>query len=150
MCPGRVGRPSSPNPSANSVGGHGRSGAPTFMPHGPTPHTSIEHAPATDVQALDEAEGTAVAIDPSRRNRHWPPSGFRRPGIYLAAAAVGAIMVNVLASGEPEAQATAEPVSVATTLGLTSQQTVADGVVGERLGEIAAQRSQREGEQAAA
>jgi hypothetical protein len=121
------------------------------MSHGTNPHTSIEHAPATDVHALDEAEGTAVAIDPSRRNRHRPPSGFRRPGIYLAAAAVGAIMVNVLASGEPEAQATAEPVSVASTLGLTSQQTVvADGVVGERLGEIAAQRSQREGEQAAA
>ncbi|WP_369135290.1 transglycosylase SLT domain-containing protein [Modestobacter sp. I12A-02662] len=119
------------------------------MSHGTNAHTSIEQVPATDVHALAEADAT-VGTDSPRRSRRTP-AGFRRPAIYLAAAAAGAIMVNVLATSEPAAQATAEPVSVAATLGLTSQQSVvADGVVGERLGELAAQRSQREGEQAAA
>ncbi len=121
------------------------------MSHRTNAHTSIDQVPATDVHALDEAGGTTVGTDSPRRSRRRTPAGFRRPAIYLAAAAAGAIVVNVFVTAEPEAQATAEPVSVAATLGLTSQQTVvADGVVGERLGELAAQRSQREGEQAAA
>ncbi len=121
------------------------------MSHRTNAHTSIDQVPATDVHALDEAGDTTVGTDSPRRSRRRTPAGFRRPAIYLAAAAAGAIVVNVFVTAEPEAQATAEPVSVAATLGLTSQQTVvADGVVGERLGELAAQRSQREGEQAAA
>jgi hypothetical protein len=78
---------------------------------------------------------------------------LRRPAFFLAAAAAGGIMVNVLVAGQPDAAAESEPVSVAAQLGLSAQgagATLDVGEVGDRLGELAANRSQREAEQAAA
>jgi hypothetical protein len=91
---------------------------------------------------------------PRPSSRHRPPAVLRRPALYLAAAVAGGIMVNVLVGGQPGAQAEADqPVSVAAQLDLSSQQSdtpVTGGEVTERLGELAANRSEREDEQAAA
>jgi hypothetical protein len=123
---------------------------------------STEHAP---VQATPEVLADAVAPDasadetpvaPAQPGRRRPPAGLRRPALLLAVAAAGGIMVNVLLAGQPDADAQPaadQPVSVADQLGLSSQQTDAaltDGEVGERLGDLAANRSQRETEEAAA
>ncbi|MCW2618424.1 MAG: uncharacterized protein JWR28_1573, partial [Modestobacter sp.] len=89
-----------------------------------------------------------------RASRRRPPAGLRRPALYLAVAVAGGIMVNVLTTGQPDAQAGADqPVSVAAQLGLSSQRTdttLSHSDVGQRLGQLAANRSQREAEQAAA
>jgi hypothetical protein len=127
-----------------------------------TAHTSIQQSPPTEVLAEvaelsteDTETPTGEHVTRRRGNLRRPPAGLRRPAFFLAVAAAGGIMVNVLATGQPDAQAgaAAEPMSVAAQLGTTSQQ--ADAVltgdeVTERLGELAANRSQREAEQAAA
>jgi Transglycosylase SLT domain len=88
------------------------------------------------------------------RSRRRPPSVVRRPGLYLAVAAAGAVMMNVIIGADPAAQAgTAQSnsVSVAQQLGLTSQSS--STVTGDELQplqELAASRSEREAEQAAA
>lgn len=90
-----------------------------------------------------------------RATRRRSPAGTHRPALLLAAAAAGAVLVNVLASGEPAAQAgpaTDPGTSVAAQLELSSQSTdviVADQL-SERLGDLAASRSQREAAQDAA
>jgi hypothetical protein len=81
---------------------------------------------------------------------------MRRPALLIAVAAAGGIVVNVLAAGNPATDAVADagqPISVAAQLGLSSPDTAtspSDRAVTDRLGELAAQRSQREAEQAAA
>jgi hypothetical protein len=86
--------------------------------------------------------------------RHRPPTRVRRPGLYLAAAAAGAVLVNVLLGTGPAAQAeteTAGSVSVAQQLGLTAQSAPADVREDlQPLEDLAASRSSRTAEQTAA
>jgi hypothetical protein len=122
---------------------------------------TTEHPPVqlstevlTDDVALD-APADETPIVPSRSGRRRPPAGMRKPALLLAVAAAGGVLVNVLFAGQPDASADAadQPVSVAAQLGLSSQQTetaLTDGEVGERLGDLAANRSQRETAEAAA
>ncbi|MGY1717526.1 hypothetical protein ACI8AG_00555 [Blastococcus sp. SYSU DS0552] len=86
--------------------------------------------------------------------RRRPPSGLRRPALYLGVAAAGALLVNTLVGVDPGAQAeagTSQSVSVAQELGLTSRSGPVD--VAEDLAplqDLAASRSSREAEQVAA
>ncbi|GAA3162438.1 hypothetical protein GCM10010531_12810 [Blastococcus jejuensis] len=88
-----------------------------------------------------------------------PPNTARRPALYLSVAAAGALMVNVLASGEPAAQADGaqlESVSIAEQLGIQGGGGTDAGsaVIGEdaahSLGQLAASRAERSAEQTAA
>ena len=129
-----------------------------------TAHTSTEQSAATEFlpAAQTEVQTEIVATDGEpaarRAGRRRPPSGLRRPGLYLAVAAAGGIMVNMLVAGQPDAAAPAaaaadQPISVAAQLGMRAQHSdtaVTGGAVTERLGELAANRSQREAEAAAA
>jgi hypothetical protein len=84
---------------------------------------------------------------------HRPPVAGRRPALYLAVAAAGAVMVNVLAAGEPAAQADAQPTSVniASQLGIPDQGTMISHEEQVRpLEQLTASRSDREADQAAA
>ena len=83
---------------------------------------------------------------------HHPPVAGRRPPLYLAVAAAGAVMVNVITAGEPAAEATQlESVSVAEQLGIPAQQTLTtDDQLLAPLQELAASRSEREALQAEA
>jgi cytoskeletal protein RodZ len=86
------------------------------------------------------------------RNRHRFPVTPRRPRIFLGVAAAGAVLVNVLVTGDPAAQAeaTTEPVSVAAQLGMT-EAAPADGAPDlAPLEQLAASRSSREAAQTAA
>jgi len=132
-----------------------------------TAHTSNEQSLPTEVltavatageqadsRAPEPATGELPATSAST-GRGRPPAGLRRPALLLAVAVAGGLMVNVVAFGQPDAQATAtdEPVSIATQLGLTASESdvpVTGGELTERLGELAANRSQREAEQVAA
>src|SRR5438270_10279607 len=65
-----------------------------------------------------------------RRGAHRrPPAGVRRSGLYLGIAAAGAVLVGVVSGPgpAPQAAATAEPMSVATQLGMTASAVPADG-----------------------
>jgi hypothetical protein len=79
---------------------------------------------------------------------------MRRPALLLAAAAAGAVMVNVLAAGEPPANAgaSADQATSVAELNLTAQSTnaIVDSQLPDRLGALAATRSQREAAQIAA
>jgi hypothetical protein len=84
---------------------------------------------------------------------HRSPLTSRRPALYLAVAASGALMVNVLTAGEPAAHADAQPasVSIAAQLGIAadeSQESAADAV--RPLEQLTASRSERDADQAAA
>jgi hypothetical protein len=76
-----------------------------------------------------------------------------RPGLLLAAAAAGAVVVNVAFGAEPPAQAdaVAEPISVADELGLTAQSGAIDATEDlDRLEDLVASRSSREAAETAA
>jgi hypothetical protein len=89
----------------------------------------------------------ARSVAPSR-----PPVAGRRPALYLAVAAAGAVMLNVVTAGEPAADAAQlESVSVADQLGISAQATPVSG--DERvapLQQLAASRSERDAERTAA
>lgn len=111
--------------------------------------------PDTDVVELADAGSTTRPAGRRRSTRRLPPGGLGRPALYLVVAAAGAIVVNVFTVSWPDAQADAAPatVTVADQLGLGSQQTataLVDGQLADRLGDLAAQRNQRESEQLAA
>ncbi|MCZ2814086.1 transglycosylase SLT domain-containing protein [Modestobacter sp. VKM Ac-2979] len=117
-----------------------------------TASSSDEQLPTTEVLPL-LSTGDAPTARQTRRRQ--PPGGLGRPTLYLSVAAAGAILVNVLVGGEPDARAEAavEPAGVAAQLDLSSQQTataLVDGRLTDRLGQLAANRSQREAEQVAA
>ncbi|MCZ2805293.1 transglycosylase SLT domain-containing protein [Modestobacter sp. VKM Ac-2983] len=118
-----------------------------------TASSSDEQLPATEVlPALSTGADDAPV---ARRARRQPPGGLRRPTLYVGVAAAGAILVNVLVGGEPgtRAEAAVEPASVVAQLDLSSQQTgtaLVDGPLADRLGQLAANRSEREAAQAAA
>jgi soluble lytic murein transglycosylase-like protein len=85
---------------------------------------------------------------------HRPPRTGRRPALYLAVAA-GALMVNVVTTGEPAAHADGaqlESVSIAHQLGIASDSAPqrVDGDTVRPLEQLAASRSQRDADQAAA
>src|SRR6476661_2628923 len=82
------------------------------------------------------------------RHRRRPPVALRRPALYLAVAAAGALMVNVLTSGEPAARADAgqmQSVSIAKQLGVSAQTSTV-----RPLEQLVADRSQRQSETTAA
>jgi hypothetical protein len=107
------------------------------------------------VETVEEPATEELTVRP-RSSRHRPPVGFRRPALLLAAAVAGGVMVNVLVAGQPDAEAQAapeQPMSVAAQLAASSQSTdtaATAGDVTQRLGELAASRSEREAQQVAA
>jgi hypothetical protein len=82
---------------------------------------------------------------------HRAPLG-RRPALYLAVAAAGAVMVNVLTPAEPAADAAQlDSVSVAEQLGVSAQSApVAGDAIVAPLEQLAASRSERDAERTAA
>jgi hypothetical protein len=85
-----------------------------------------------------------------------PPAGARRPALYLSTAVAGALLVNVLASGEPAAHAEETPlesVSIAEQLGISADPADA-APAGEDavrpLSQLAASRAERDAERTAA
>lgn len=128
------------------------------MSRRPTAPTSLPTEVLDQVaesSAETPADTTAAPRHRSAGHRR-PPAGLRRPALFLAVAAAGGIMVNVLVTGQPDADAQAaveQPVSIAAQLGMSSQETdtaLSDGDVSERLGDLAANRSERETAEAAA
>ena len=87
-------------------------------------------------------------------SRRRPPAAVRRPALYLGVAVAGAVLVNSLAGVEPAAQAeagTSESISVAQALGLSAQTGPVDVTEDlQPLEDLAASRSTREADQAAA
>jgi hypothetical protein len=87
----------------------------------------------------------------SSRSRLRPPSAVRRPSLYLAVAAAGAVLIGTATTGEPTAAAEpAAAVSIADQLGIAAGPT---GTVAEQIApleQLAASRSERENEQAEA
>jgi hypothetical protein len=85
----------------------------------------------------------------SALSRLRPPSAVRKPSLYLAVAAAGAVLVGTVTTGEPAAQAEpAAAVSVADRLGITAADSTA--AVEEQLApleQLAASRSERQAEQ---
>ncbi|MGY1633025.1 lytic transglycosylase domain-containing protein [Geodermatophilus sp. SYSU D01186] len=110
--------------------------------------------PAVDA-ATTPAADAATPQTTSRRGFGLPAKG-RRPAFFLAAAAAGAIVVNVLASGAPDAEATAtrtESVSVAEQLGITADAAAAatpEAADLAPLQHLAASRSERQAAEASA
>jgi hypothetical protein len=88
------------------------------------------------------------------RGAHRPPVAGRRPALYLAVAAAGALMVNVLGVGEPAANAdAAQPtsVSIAAQLGIAAEPTQVSHEEAVRpLEQLTASRSERDADRAAA
>jgi hypothetical protein len=85
----------------------------------------------------------------SIRSRLAPPSAVRRPSLYLAAAAAGAVLIGATTAGEPVASAEpAATVSIADRLGISAaapSASVEDQIA--PLEQLAASRAQRETEQ---
>jgi hypothetical protein len=85
----------------------------------------------------------------SIRSRLTPPSAVRRPSLYLAAAAAGAVLIGATTAGEPVASAEpAATVSIADRLGISAADpsaSVEDQIA--PLEQLAASRAQRETEQ---
>jgi hypothetical protein len=84
-----------------------------------------------------------------------PPVAGRRPALYLAVAAAGAVLINVVGAGEPAAHADAQPASfsVAQELGISpADQSTAAAPAGEiaPLQQLAASRSERDAQRTAA
>ena len=85
----------------------------------------------------------------STRDRLRPPSAVRRPSLYLAVAAAGAVLIGTVSTGEPAAQAEpAASVSIADQLGISAAAPT--GSVDEQIApleQLAASRAERESEQ---
>jgi hypothetical protein len=99
---------------------------------------------------------TSAPLRAARRTggaRHRPPLTGRRPALFLAVAAVGAIGANVLGAGEPAAHADAQPtaVSIAAQLGIPAEPAdVSHEEAVRPLEQLAASRSERDADRAAA
>jgi hypothetical protein len=84
---------------------------------------------------------------------HRPPVPTRRPALYLAVAAAGAVMVNVLTAHEPAAEAAPlESVSIAAELGISAQEPASLAAEEDLapLEQLAASRSERDADRTAA
>jgi murein DD-endopeptidase MepM/ murein hydrolase activator NlpD len=111
-------------------------------------------APTAEVTA-DELFPSEADAPRSRFSRRRPPSLGRRPGLYLAAALVGALSVSAFSTGDVAAQATSNvshSVSIAEELGIDTASATEISAVDatDRLGELAVSRNARDAEQAAA
>ena len=116
------------------------------MTHRTTPDT-------TDIDTTDTQGAASADASPARTSRRVPPAAVRRPALYLAMAAAGALLVNVVTAGEPPARADAQlqSVSIAQQLGLSkSASAVTPDDAAGTLGQLAASRSERQSEQTAA
>ena len=94
------------------------------------------------------------ARSPRHAFRRAPIAG-RRPALYLAVAAAGALMVNVVGTGEPAAHADPQlqSVSVAQELGISAADRSASAASAEQIApleQLAASRSTRDAERTAA
>ncbi len=112
-------------------------------------------APRTTPAQPDLADEvtTELPIPAPQTASRRPPATVRRPALYLAVAAAGALLVNVLTAGEPPARAEAqlESVSIAAQLGISAEDAAVTGEQAARpLQQLAASRSEREAEQTAA
>jgi hypothetical protein len=98
------------------------------------------------------AKARAMAFRRSGFAAPRPPVAGRRPALYLAVAAAGAVMVSVLTPAEPDADAAQlESVSVAEQLGISAKATPVTGdEIVAPLGQLAASRSERDAERTAA
>ncbi|MEI4272232.1 hypothetical protein TEK04_10905 [Klenkia sp. LSe6-5] len=85
-----------------------------------------------------------------RARRHGVPTRRRRPAMYLGLTASGAVLAHVLIGAAPASTpvAATEPASVAASLGLTADVAPAPDL--GQLADLAASRSTREDQQAAA
>jgi murein DD-endopeptidase MepM/ murein hydrolase activator NlpD len=119
--------------------------------------TAVHAETAPVASAAPEAPPAAAATDgrrsPFRRRR--PPSVGRRPTLYLAAALIGAMSISAASASEPPTRATdtmSNSVSVAQELGIEASpaEAITDSDANELLGDLAASRSARDAEQAAA
>jgi hypothetical protein len=82
---------------------------------------------------------------------HRAPLTGRRPALYLAVAAAGALMVNVITAGDPPAHADAQSTSVATQLNLAAAKSdLAPNKAIRPLEQLAASRSERDADRTAA
>jgi hypothetical protein len=82
---------------------------------------------------------------------HRPPLAGRRPALYLAVAAAGALMVNVMSAGEPAAHADAQSTSIAAQLNLAAAKSdVAPNKAIRPLEQLAASRGERDADRTAA
>ena len=84
----------------------------------------------------------------SLRSRLRPPSSVRRPSLYLAVAAAGAVLIGTATTGEtPAAAEPAAAVSIADQLGIPAEAgaSIEDQIA--PLQDLAASRSERETEQ---
>jgi soluble lytic murein transglycosylase-like protein len=99
-----------------------------------------------------------TSASPTAGTQRRPPLPSRRPALLLGAATAGALLVNVLAGGEPAAQADSrlESVSIAEQLGISTDgsaaasSTVVDEETVRPLEQLAASRADRDADQAAA
>jgi hypothetical protein len=129
---------------------------PAVRPEAATAELDLASAPGT--AELDLASLTTPA--PAARRRPRLPGTGRRPAILLAAAAAGAVLVNVLVTSQPAADAETETVSasvsVAEQLGLPAQVPAAESADAAAapdlapLEDLAASRSERDAAQASA
>jgi hypothetical protein len=106
---------------------------------------------STELDATDDLTTELPVSAPTSSRR--PPAAIRRPALYLAVAAAGAVLVNVLTAGGPPAHADAqlESVSIAAELGISADDAeVSDDQAARPLQQLAASRSEREAEQSAA
>jgi hypothetical protein len=82
---------------------------------------------------------------------HRAPLAGRRPALYLAVAAAGALMVNVMTAGEPAAHADGQSTSIATQLNLAAAKSdVAPDKAVRPLQQLAASRGERDAARTAA
>ncbi|HEY0507779.1 MAG TPA: M23 family metallopeptidase [Blastococcus sp.] len=123
--------------------------------------SQVEPATVTEVGSTDaaplDAAAVVAAVAEGRLARFLgrAPSVSRRPGLYLAAALVGAFAVGAVTTDGTPAQATdtmSTSVSVAEELGIHAKpiDAISPTVAVERLGALTASRNLRDAEQAAA
>jgi murein DD-endopeptidase MepM/ murein hydrolase activator NlpD len=166
-----------PAPAASDPGAVDAAPRVRPTPHKRVPGTQAAVAgsvPLTDVVLLGTVETADTAdvvvvrkdvpVDPPSDSspagrlplflRRRPPLVRRRPALYLTAALVGALGLSLVSAEGPTAQATAtmsSSVSVAEQLGIEAAPAdIVDADATAQLGELAASRSTRDAEQAAA
>jgi hypothetical protein len=106
-----------------------------------SPHTADDLLELLDTTELPATDVPGEPVPAPRKGAHrTPPTAFRRPTLYLAVAAAGALMVNVLTAGQPAAHADLQSVSIAKQLGVAGQSTSSV----RPLQQLVASRSQRD------
>jgi hypothetical protein len=116
--------------------------------------STLSRSEQLETDVLDSVGSAPTESQRTGLARRLPPAAVRRPALYLAVAAAGALVVNVLTGGEPPARAEAqtESVSIAQQLGI-SQDAGAAAARKDSVGslkELVASRSERQAEQTAA